>query len=54
MAILKQSESGIHLSKLCREHYMSSATSYKWPAKPGGMDALLMARMKSKRKKIDA
>ena len=31
---------------LCREHGMSSATFYKWRAKYGGMDALLMARLK--------
>jgi putative transposase len=30
----------------CREHGISSATFYKWRAKYGGMDALLMARMK--------
>lgn len=46
MAILKQSESGIPVPELCREHDMSSATFYKWQAKYGGMDASLMARMK--------
>lgn len=46
MAILKQSESGIPVPELCREHGMSSATFYKWRAKYGGMDASLMARMK--------
>ena len=46
MAILKQSESGILVPELCREHGMSSATFYKWRAKYGGMDASLMARMK--------
>ena len=46
MAILKQSESGIPVPDLCREHGMSSATFYKWRAKYGGMDASLMARMK--------
>ena len=39
MAILKQSESGIPVPELCREHGMSSATFYKWRAKYGGMDA---------------
>ena len=47
MAILKQSESGIPVPDLCREHGMSSATFYKWRAKYGGMDASLMARMKA-------
>jgi putative transposase len=46
MAILKQSESGVPVPELCREHGMSSATFYKWRAKYGGMDASLMARMK--------
>jgi len=46
MAILKQSESGIPVPELCREHGMSSATFYKWRAKYGGMDASLMVRMK--------
>ena len=46
MAILKQSESGIPVPELCREHGMSSATFFKWRAKYGGMNASLMARMK--------
>ncbi|MDC7253063.1 hypothetical protein NMY25_001931 [Wohlfahrtiimonas chitiniclastica] len=43
MAILKQTESGIPVTALCREHGMSSATFYKWRAKYGGMDTALMA-----------
>ena len=46
MAILKQAEAGTPIPELCREHGMSSASFYKWPAKFGGMDASLMARMK--------
>lgn len=46
LSILKQNESGITVSDLCREHGMSSATFYKWRAKFGGMDASLMKRMK--------
>jgi putative transposase len=46
MAILKQNETGISVSYLCREHGMSSASFYKWRAKYGGMDASLMKRMK--------
>ena len=46
MAILKQSESGIPVPELCREHGMSSATFYKWRAKYGGMDVGMMTRMK--------
>jgi putative transposase len=46
MAILKQGESGIPVSKLCREHGMSSASYYKWRTKFGGMDASLISRLK--------
>jgi putative transposase len=46
MAILKQSENGVPVPELCREHGMSSATFYKWRAKYGGMDTSLMAKMK--------
>ena len=37
MGILKQTESGVPVSELCREHGMSSASFYKWRAKFGGM-----------------
>jgi len=33
MAVLKQAEGGVPVSKLCREHGMSSASFYKWRAK---------------------
>lgn len=33
IGILKQSETGIPVPELCREHGMSSATFYKWRAK---------------------
>jgi putative transposase len=46
MAILKQGESGEPVSKLCREHGMSSASYYKWRTKFGGMDASLISRLK--------
>ncbi len=46
LSILKQSEAGIPVPELCREHGMSSATFYKWRSKFGGMDASLMKRMK--------
>ena len=45
LAILKQAESGTPVPGLCQEHGMSSASFYKWPAKFGGMDASLMARL---------
>lgn len=46
MKILKQAESGIAVTDLCRDHGMSSATFYKWRAKYGGMDTSMMARLK--------
>lgn len=46
LSILKQNESGISVSDLCREHSISSASFYKWRAKFGGMDASMMKRMK--------
>lgn len=46
MTILKQGESGVPVSKLCREHGMSSASYYKWRNKFGGMDASLISRLK--------
>lgn len=46
LAVLKQSEAGMPLPDLCREHGISTATFYKWRAKLGGMDVSLMAKMK--------
>jgi putative transposase len=46
MAILKQGESGVPVSTLCREHGMSSASYYKWRTKFGGMDTSLISRLK--------
>ena len=33
MGILRQAESGVPVSELCREHGMSSASFYKWRSK---------------------
>ena len=43
LAVLKQAEVGTAVPDLCREHGISSGTSYKWRAKFGGMDASLYA-----------
>jgi putative transposase len=37
LAIIKQAESGVPISELCREHGMRSDSFYKWRAKYGGM-----------------
>ena len=47
LSILKQADSGVPVSELCREHGMSSASFYKWRAKYGGMDALMITLMKA-------
>ena len=47
LRILKQAESGVPVSNLCREHGMSSASFYKWRAKYGGLDASMIAQMKA-------
>ena len=47
MGILRQAESGVPVSELCREHGMSNASFYKWRAKFGGMDASMVSQMKS-------
>ena len=47
MGILKQAESGVPISELCREHGMSNASFYKWRAKYGGMDASMVSQMKA-------
>lgn len=47
VAILRQAEGGMPVPDLCREHGISAATFYKWRAKYGGMDASMMAEMKT-------
>ena len=46
MGILKQAESGVPVSELCREHGMSNASFYKWRAKYGGMDVSMVSQLK--------
>lgn len=46
ISILKQAESGVPVSELCREHGMSAPAFYKWRSKyGGGMDASLLAKI---------
>ena len=47
MGVLKQAESGVPVSELCREHEMSNASFYKWCAEYGGMDASMVSQMKA-------
>ena len=45
IAILRQAEGGMPVAEVCRAHGMSNASSYKWRAKHGGMDASLISQM---------
>lgn len=47
--ILKQYESGVPVSELCREHGVSQACFYQWKAKYGGMDVPMMKELKELR-----
>ena len=47
MQILKQAESGVPITELCREHGIGTTTFYNWRNKYGGMDTSLMSQMKS-------
>jgi putative transposase len=47
MSVLRQAESGMSIADLCREHGISNATFYQWRAKFGGMDASMIAEMKT-------
>jgi putative transposase len=46
IGILKQQESGIPTTQICREHGISPATFYKWKAKFGGMNVGEAQRLK--------
>ncbi len=46
IGILKDAESGVPVTELCRTHGMSDATFYNWRAKYGGMDVSMMKHMK--------
>ena len=39
VAILKQTDAGIKVKDLCREHEISDATYHNWKARYGGLDA---------------
>ena len=46
MEALKRVEAGVPAPEICREYGISTATFYKWRAKYGGLDVLMMSRMK--------
>ncbi len=44
--ILKEAESGVPLTDLCRTHGFSKSSFYKWKAKYGGMEASDLRRLR--------
>ena len=44
--VLKEAESGVPVTDLCRQYGFSKSTFYKWKAKYGGMDASSLKRLK--------
>lgn len=38
-AVLKETDTGMKVKEVCREHGISNATYYNWKAKYGGMEA---------------
>lgn len=46
ISILKEADSGIKVSELCRKYGMSDATYYNWKAKYGGMTVSDARRLK--------
>ena len=47
MGGLRLAEGGMPVADLCRAHGISSASFYKWRARYGGMDALMMSQMRA-------
>ena len=47
IGILREQETGITASELCRKHGVSSPTFYKWKAKYGGMDVSEARKLKA-------
>lgn len=47
IGILKEHDSGVKTSDLCRRHGMSPATFYKWKSKFGGMEVSDAKRLRS-------
>lgn len=47
ISILKEHETGVPVSALCRKHGVSDASIYKWKAKYGGMEVSEAKRLKS-------
>ncbi len=46
IAVLKEAETGVKTSELCRKHGISDATFYNWKAKYSGLEASDLRRLK--------
>ena len=47
IGILKERETGVSVSDLCRKHGVSDASIYKWKARFGGMDVSEAEKLRS-------
>ena len=47
IAILKEQETGVAVTELCRKHGVSSASFYAWKAKYGGLDVSDAKRLRA-------
>ena len=46
IAILKETDAGMKVEEVCRQHSISSATYYNWKSKYGGMEASDVKKLK--------
>lgn len=46
LSIIKQQETGLKVSDICREYGISPATFYNWKSKYSGMDASQLKKLK--------
>ncbi len=46
IGILKQQESGIRVSQICRDNAISEGTFYRWKSKYGGMEVHEATRLR--------
>ena len=45
--VLKEAESGLKVSDLCRQHGISEATYYRWKSKYGGLEVSEAKRLRA-------
>ena len=45
--VLKEAESGLQVSHLCRQHGISEATCYRWKSKYGGLEVSEVKRLRA-------